>query len=154
MAFSIIDRQPASSKMNSAVLLLSDEAASNALGLVYSTDIGIGTRVMILSVRIEYVATATVGTRIPTLVILDSALDTIRVVRTAQGTPTASQTINMEIAPGNLNNAGTSPAGNVTLHSLPDDLFLLPGQTLAIVDLANIDVNDDMIAHVYVRAVF
>ncbi len=126
------------------VTVYSEEAVDDSdKTLDYDADVSEGKRLEVLGVRIEFVATATVGTRLIELRVADSGSDLIQTVGFAV-TVTASQSKNFQASVGVVERSGTP-----NYEILPAGLVLLPGQTFQILDTAAIDAAaDDMTVHV------
>lgn len=137
-------------KQQPSLLTLSEEVVDDAnKNLLHSSDIGEGSAFEILSIRVEYTATATVGSRVLALRMFDGGADIIRELKAAQAVA-ATETIAFEWAVGYSPPLMVEASPNaLAMEPLPQGLFLLPGQTLRIFDRANIDqAADDMIVHI------
>ncbi|HEX8835441.1 MAG TPA: hypothetical protein VF748_00765 [Candidatus Acidoferrum sp.] len=118
-------------------------AASAILGVSSGRVIPLNNQqwVLITSVVIVYVPTATVGNRVPVFDFTDAS--NVGIFRAVQGgSVTASSNTRFAMGAGIPTAVVTSPP--VTTIALPDGLSLPPGSRLTVFDNANIDVNDSV----------
>ena len=101
--------------------------------------------------RIEYAATATAGSRIPTFQLQDAGSDVVFEYVLAESLVTANQTRNINCAVGSP--VPTAPIeGDDVVQSFPANFFLFPGFTLRIFDKAAVAAGaDDMTLHLFGR---
>ena len=132
-------------KADEAVLTLSEETEDSSSKEMAIADVGAAGFFELLSVRLEFTATTTVGTRTLVLKILAEVDDDVlHEVSIDANTITASQSKAWEMH-ANADRTVTVPQ---YVH-LPRGLFVFPGQKLLIEDSAAIDAAaDDMVLHV------
>lgn len=112
--------------------------------LVFGTDVGVGKYMEVQSIRIEFTATVTVGTRLLVVELLSAADDVLRQVILDANSLTASQSRTWELAPLN------DPAVTAPQYVRMAPLAIHAGQKLRIRDSAAIDAAaDDMVVHVH-----
>jgi hypothetical protein len=145
MVFARIDNSAQGRPRN--VILLSDETASRDKTLAYDTDVAEGSKLEILSVRVELTTDIAATARRIQLEVQDSAADVVRQFEFIPTFSTASNSNVWEAAPGQVERTGAD-ADHVTL---PPDFFLLPGQSLLISEADNQDASDTMVVHVLGR---
>lgn len=136
----------AGSKSSEIAVLLSEVAVDDSnKDLIYGTDLpSFGSHMELVAVRIEFTATATVGTRTLVVEILTEANDLVYQIVLDNNTVTASASGTWQLGDG-LDAAVTTPQ---YVH-MPAGLVLFPGQKLRIRDSAAIDAAaDDMVLHV------
>jgi hypothetical protein len=95
----------------------------------------------LVSYQFNFVATATVGNRTPTVTLTDSAGNVILVVANATAV-TASQNTKL-LGLANASGINLGAATNL-LHVLPAPLWVPPLATLTFADTAAIDANDNL----------
>lgn len=134
-----------------AILTISELAADSSSKELLLSDVGSAGFFELLSVRLEFTATATVGTRTLVLQVLaELDDDVLHSVSIDANTITASQSKAWEMH-ANADRTVTVPQ---YVH-LPRGLFLFPGQKLLIEDSATIDAAaDDMVLHVTGKATY
>lgn len=144
MAWQVADSQ-SMRRIGMEYIALSEEDLNDSdKSLVYTTDVGRGSKMLVASIRIEFAASATVGSRALAIQVLDSGSDVIRALELVT-TVAASETKNFEMAPGLDQVAGSI----VNYEQLPSDFYLMHGQSMRIYDSASIDgAADDMTLHV------
>ncbi len=132
------------------VVTLSEEAPDASSKTLLFSDVGVGAQMEILAIRIEFVATVTVGTRTMEVRIEQvTGPDILYQVILVLPTLTASQSRNWQLAPG-IDEAVTAPQ----YVQMPSGLHIHEGQQLVIEDTAAIDAAaDDMVIHVLGRVV-
>lgn len=93
----------------------------------------------VYSYQLNYVATATAGSRTPNVVFKDAGANVLWQTQNATAV-TASQNVKL-LGSGNVPNASF---GTNLLHIIPSPFWLPPLSTVTIVDTANIDVSDNI----------
>lgn len=142
MVFARIDNSAQGRPRN--VVLLSDETASRDKTLAYDTDVAEGSKLEILSVRVELTTDLAATARRIQLEVQDSAADVVRQFEFVPTFSAASTSHSWEAAPGQVERTGT----DADLVTLPPGFFLLPGQSLLIQEADSRDASDTMVVHV------
>lgn len=130
----------------SRYLRLSEEVVDDSSKDLVAADINLGAvELEILAIRIEFTATASVGTRTLRLQLLDASDSDLLLEVAMTRTVTAGNSQNYNAAPG-------LDAATADHEVLPAGLFLAPNQILRILDSSATDAAaDDMIVHVLGR---
>jgi hypothetical protein len=137
-------------KAEQSILTLSEVAENSSSKELEISDVGSAGFFELLGIRIEFTATATVGTRTLVAKILDDSDDVLHEIYINANTLTASQSGTWEMH----DNAPTAVSSPQYVH-LPRGLFIFSGQKLLIEDSAGIDAAaDDMVLHVTGRATY
>jgi len=117
--------------------------------LVFDTDVGPQAKALVIAVvRLEFVATATVGNRALVFELLDAEDDTVLVFASATAI-TAGQARDLQFAPMGRPEVVLSPLIYVDVPVR--EVVLLKGMKLRCRDVNAIDVFDDMTVHVHGR---
>jgi len=144
MAFSIHETESASRRRPEKTIILSDTALnSSSKALSFNGTVNEGTRMRIVGVRVEYTATATVGTRRLVLEIT-SETDVVGVIQISASI-TAGTSVNFHAAPGLAAGGGS----DVTHVNLPNEIYVMAAGGIRVRDVAAVDAAaDDMVVHV------
>lgn len=140
--------QQGSRRSGQRIMYFSEEATGDSNKTFdYDTEIGSGSEFEFNHIRVEYTASATVGTRTLFILVLDSGGDTVRAFSPVipGDTITAGNTYTFEFA-HNYIPAATS--NDLIKEPLPLEVYLLPGMSIQVLDSSAIDATgDDMILH-------
>lgn len=144
MAWVKADQEAASIKKAVKWMTLSEEVADDSdKTLDFDGDIGVGSMFEVMGIRIEYVATATVGTRLLKARILDSGSDIVRELSIVEDI-VAGETRIFEISKG-----VPQTLGAINYEVLPESFIFGTGQSLQIIDSSATDAAaDDVVIHV------
>lgn len=128
------------------VVALSEEALNDSSkDLRFTEDVGFGSELEVLSLRIEFTATATVGSRVLRVQVADAADDILRELQLVGGTITAGVSKVFEIAPG----LPVTDGSVIEYEVLPSQFVIGHGLKLRVLDTAAVDAAaDDMVLHV------
>jgi hypothetical protein len=137
-------------KADVAILTLSEVTANDSSKELTITDVGSAGFFELMGVRIEFTATATVGTRTIVFQILSATDDVLHEMAIDANTVTAGNSGTWELHA----NAPTDVTTPQYVH-MPYGMYIFSGQKLLIEDSAAIDAAaDDMVLHVTGKAYY
>lgn len=131
------------------VIFTDDALNANSKSLVFDTDVGANFKAFVISaVRVELIATATVGNRVIVIEFLDAEADVVLSFSSITSV-TAGQSRDLQFAP--MGRAEVALVPLIYVDVPVRELVLMRGMTLRVRDFGAIDVNDDMTVHVHGR---